>query len=181
MDRKEELIQEANRRFKEDQKIVPLEGNYKDWDGDVRNRSDAHYKFYPPRVNFHYDPEEDTLCNWGMGIGLIYRKGEWAGDQTTDKNYFPKGTYVVLLAGCDGGDTWHSIPINHVYKLREASNSTKLIIEKDVNGSTSNGWSTITLNYESKLVLRKATPEEITAYENGIMNISQLQLNYQIF
>ena len=79
---------------------------------------------------------------------------------------FKKGECIVLLAGCNGKDTWYdSIPINYCYVLREDSSVSTFQIEKDINGSTTNGWFTTGYNYDlDKLDLRLATPEEYYEY-----------------
>lgn len=77
-----------------------------------------------------------------------------------------KGDYVVLLTGSNGGDTWKSsIPINHVYKLRADADVYNFFIEKDVRGSTSNGWNGCGLN--GKLTFRPATQREIETYNKN--------------
>lgn len=80
---------------------------------------------------------------------------------------FKKDEYIVLLAGCDGGDTWpRSLPINHCYKLRKNSYEDKrgFHVILDTNGSDLNGWSCAG-KYDSKLKMRYATPQEIAEYE----------------
>ena len=78
MTTKQELIEEANKRYKTKEKIACLEGKYKAYNG-MRTSSDSHYRFNGNHEeDFYYDEKEDTLCNWGRGIGLIYRKGQWA-------------------------------------------------------------------------------------------------------
>jgi hypothetical protein len=87
-------------------------------------------------------------------------------NHTNDPNYFPAGTYVVLLQACTGTDFWETIPANHVYKLREDSSTFCFRIHKDIRGSSSNGWSTKdSKDCNNKLKLRKATNEEILAYD----------------
>jgi len=101
-----------------------------------------------------------------------------------DKNIFPAGTYVVHLSCCSGVDSWgdSDIPINHIYKLREASSSFRFLIEKDMGKSTTNGWSTGNLNFNSELLLREATPEEIKMYHRGIRKtVANPIPNYQIY
>lgn len=85
---------------------------------------------------------------------------------------FKKGDYVVLLAGCDGGDTWpNSIPINHCYQLREDGDIFNFFIELDIKGSKSNSWylseSSINSSDDTnkKLKMRAATVDEIMTYQ----------------
>lgn len=70
------LIDEANKRYKDHDKVETLPGEYLGLDGKKYIKSDSHYRYSD--AGFFYDPEEDTLCSWGCGIGLIYRKGIWA-------------------------------------------------------------------------------------------------------
>lgn len=74
------LIEEAKNLYVDSEKITPLDGRFVYYDGNIReNGSDKHYKFNSRGIDsFHYDEENDTLGNWGRGMGLIYRKGEWA-------------------------------------------------------------------------------------------------------
>lgn len=74
-----------------------------------------------------------------------------------------KGDYVVLLTGCDGEDTWkNSIGIGYVYKLRKNADVLHFYIEKDLTGSTTNGWGGNGDN--NKLTFRPATQQEIEEY-----------------
>ncbi len=36
------------------------------------------YSFCNDKELFRYDPETDTLTNWGRGLGIVYHKGVWA-------------------------------------------------------------------------------------------------------
>lgn len=76
---------------------------------------------------------------------------------------FLKGDYVVLLASCDGGDCWQpTIPINHCYRLTKNYKPNSFMIDRDMRGLESNGWSAS--NYPSKLKVRRATSDEIETY-----------------
>lgn len=76
--KKDELIAEANRRWKEGDVIIPLNFPYKyHWGQIIKDSNSNSYKF---SSSFYYDKNEDTLCNYGRGLGLIYSKGVWAGD-----------------------------------------------------------------------------------------------------
>lgn len=78
---------------------------------------------------------------------------------------YKKGDYIVLLAGFDGEDSWPtSIPINHCYKLSKDSSFLGFWLEKDLNGSRSNGWF-VTDNKDCGVRFRHATNEEIIEYE----------------
>ena len=86
-------------------------------------------------------------------------------DAQQDPNVFKAGTYIVLLASCDGKDCWKSsIPINHCYILKRDSHSLDIHIKLDAQGSTINGWSSSSF-YDSKMKIRAATPEEIAEYD----------------
>lgn len=81
MSTEEMLVAEARRRYKDGDFITPLQGCFLDYHDSTRTLSDPHYRFYAGNkadIPFHYDEKADTLCNWGRGMGLIYRKGEWA-------------------------------------------------------------------------------------------------------
>lgn len=82
MTRKEELVAQAKKRYRDSESLPSLEGSFKDYQDKIRHKADTHYCFCAGKTDeyFHYDEEGDTLCNWGMGMGLIYRKGVWAGD-----------------------------------------------------------------------------------------------------
>lgn len=85
--------------------------------------------------------------------------------------------YIVLLHCCSKGDPdgWISIPINHVYKLKEDFKSYSIYIHKDIDG-VENGWRFLRgegevearyfaeFNHLSSLCIRKATEEEIDRY-----------------
>lgn len=88
-------------------------------------------------------------------------------DYMNDPNIFPVGSYVVLLhTCCDDQKVWQrSMPINHVYKLREASSTFRFYIEKDCTGSTSNAWYTTDQSANNQLKLRAATDCEIAEYK----------------
>ena len=91
----------------------------------------------------------------------------WMYKEEREDFFYPKDSYVVLLAGADGGDTWSDIPINYVYKLRADANLHTFMIHKDAKGSTTNGWSlNPTSDYKSKLKLREADAYEIALYES---------------
>lgn len=84
------------------------------------------------------------------------------------KNEFKKGDYIVLLTSCDGGNCWsNSIPVNHVYKLKEDYDKKHFYPELDINGSKNNGWHTTKNDneYKSRMTARAATAEEIAAYD----------------
>jgi hypothetical protein len=77
---REQLIDVANKRWMDGVPIKTLPGSYRGLNGKIYESSDKYYRFAGIGSNnsFHYDPLEDTLSNWGRGIGLIYRKGVWA-------------------------------------------------------------------------------------------------------
>lgn len=83
---------------------------------------------------------------------------------------YPKDSYIVLLAGCDGTNTWKgSIPINHCYQLYRDSwdddgGNGGFIIHKDISGTT-NGWSCRGRYNGYALKMRYATPEEVEEYK----------------
>lgn len=81
MDKRDELIAEANKRWKEGDIIQTIKGEFISYNGE-RFKSDSHYSFSSGNTYFHYDLEGDTLSNWGRGMGLIYRNGLWAGEET---------------------------------------------------------------------------------------------------
>lgn len=104
---------------------------------------------------------------------------------------YPKDSYIVLLSGCNGEDTWRSsIPINYCYKLDRNSFDDDNGIEgfhvyKDKNGK-SNGWN-CSRGYgdDYNLKMRCATFQEITEYERlgKPFNINELpnSNNYEIY
>jgi len=107
-----------------------------------------------------------------------------------DHNSFPAGAYVVLLASCDGINSWSSsIPINHCYKLRAESSTFCFAICKDITGSTSNGWQGVNKSTKhNKLKLRLATQLEAHEYQRldkpfpiSNLSINQIINNYEIF
>lgn len=83
--------------------------------------------------------------------------------KNNDINYYPKGTYVVLLRTCtgepdlwtheNGGDPLH---VNYIFRLTEDSNTFSFLTEK-------NGWTTINKEF-NQLLLRQATQDEINKY-----------------
>ena len=80
-----------------------------------------------------------------------------------DKNFYSKGTYVVLLSTCNGRmDCWSGggtpMLVNFVHKLREDSNTYCFKTEN-------NGWDNNPNNINSQLLLRKATQQEILDYD----------------
>jgi len=79
MNKKDRLIKEANKRWKEGDSVVPLTSPkiFKWKTGDT----DKNCKGYQFSDNFYYDEEADTLSNWGRGLGLLYSKGKWAEDK----------------------------------------------------------------------------------------------------
>lgn len=80
---------------------------------------------------------------------------------------YSKGQYVVLLASCDGSNQWHdSMPINFCYKLAKNADINMFYPEKDITGSTTNGWFvTPGGSYESLLSMRLATYTEARQYQ----------------
>ena len=118
-------------------------------------------------------PECNTLKDLTKFVDAIRAKINYVEYCKSARNStdFKKGEYVVLLAGCNGGNTWKSnIPINHIYCLREDSHSEYFKVDKDINGSTTNGWSSE--NYGSgsggsKLELRLATEQEIAMFKDN--------------
>jgi hypothetical protein len=112
--------------------------------------------------------------NWWASEGYL---SPWVEE---DSNVFPAGSYVVLLASCDVGVKWKGIPINHCYKLEQESNSNHFFINKDTEGSISNGW--YHTPYDSKLKLRAATPEEIAEYKKlgKPFDVTTLEETFQI-
>lgn len=83
---------------------------------------------------------------------------------------YPKDSYIVLLAGCDGSNTWKgSMPINHCYQLSRDSHDDDMGNEgfgifKDMNGRE-NGWSCRGGYGRYALKMRYATPEEGEEYK----------------
>lgn len=98
------------------------------------------------------------------------------------------GSYVVLLTTCLGEeDIWESsMPIGYVYKLRKNVGWNNFYIEKDLNGSISNGWSINDTpenkKTHGKLTLRPATQYEIDAYNraNGPVKANKIR-EYEIY
>lgn len=87
MDRKKELVEQANKMFKESDTLysVPCDIPRKDikW-GDMGqddgatpwgNRVDEKFKF---SSYFWYNEKLDMLTVWGRGLGILYWKGVWA-------------------------------------------------------------------------------------------------------
>lgn len=78
-----ELVEIANTLYRDDESLICLDGSYIGHSSHLNTSSNSRYKFCSientkPEAYFYYDEKEDTLANWGRGIGLIYRKGEWA-------------------------------------------------------------------------------------------------------
>ena len=120
------------------------------------------------RDSWRYATKEEA--EYYEKVGKPYDVTQMKKEEEEDTNCFPVGAYVVLLSTCDGDpDLWgKSIPINHVYKLRQKSSSLNFLIEKDMADSTTNGWKNGVKGYSSKLKLRLATKSEKHAYEaNG--------------
>ncbi len=123
-------------------------------------------KLYRIVENYIYSSDDE---------GCLYEDGKWATlvslpkleeDVTFSEKKFKKGDYVVLLAGCSGGNTWAGcIPINHCYKLVKDYDLFNFQIELDTQGSRTNGWISKNKSYPSKLEVRAATKEEIEHYE----------------
>jgi len=161
----EELLEEARRRY-------PKGTEYY-----CAHLADKHKCKVSNPDNFYegshaiYESDGNIEKNGHAFVECIYDKGKWAEIVSTptveskDPNVFPAGSYVVLLAGCTGEDTWgkDGIPVNHCYKLTTDSNSNSFYPDTDANESTTNGWSSV--NYNSKLKLRAATQEEIAEYK----------------
>lgn len=80
MSRKDELIAIAMQKYKTEQNINCLEGSYIAYHGKQvdSNRNSIQFSGTEENGGFHYDEKGDTLCNWGRGLGLIYRRGQWA-------------------------------------------------------------------------------------------------------
>lgn len=89
-------------------------------------------------------------------------------DQVKPKvNEFKKDDYVVLLAGCDGTNTWpDQIPINYCYRLSKDSYEDERGFGVYISLSEKrNGWSCTLTRYDNcKLKFRLATKEEIAEY-----------------
>jgi len=96
---------------------------------------------------------------------LLYDTKKWA-EIVEEVCQYPKDSYIVLLAGCNGKDTWQdSIPINYCYKLSRDSYEDARGFNVHVDKSLrNNGWNGDS-KYESKLKFRKASKEEIEEYE----------------
>ena len=103
---------------------------------------------------------------------------------------YKEGDYIVLLAGCNGKDTWDSMPINHCYLLKRDSyvndNGVKGFgVEKDLDGN-GNGWSCYNgYGYRYGLKFRYATQNEIDEYKRlgKPFNITKLpqEPQYEIY
>lgn len=87
MTKGETLIEEAKRRYKNGDKIesLPWPTNGAKWSSG--GTGDRFYKTHFSSVyyggsstTFYYDEENDTLTNWGNGLGLLYHNGRWAGE-----------------------------------------------------------------------------------------------------
>ena len=102
---------------------------------------------------------------------------------------YKKGEYVVLLAGCNGNDTWRDeFPIYHVFRLKEDATNIKFYPELDILGNKQNGWKGGNPGiYEktSKMRIRIATVQEYRAYikNKGPISIDDLESidNYQMY
>ena len=80
---------------------------------------------------------------------------------------FRKGQHVVLISSYDGANCWkNDIPEGFCYKLREDLKPFYFYVEKDVVGSTGNGWA-LDIKHEdsSKFEVRLATKAESRYYE----------------
>jgi len=120
------------------------------------------YKVYKDGYVENNHKEKSSLSWNGGGFEKSTKE---AYDAQQDPNVFKAGTYIVLLASCDGKDCWKSsMPINHCYILKRDSHSLDIHIELDAQGSTNNGWSCGSY-YDSKMKIRAATPEEIAEYD----------------
>lgn len=164
----EQLLEEARRRY-------PIGTLYKPAHID---QTDA--PWYEVVSGNDFENSDSYLWCWSSDRGysnwqpVVWHQGKWAEikEKSTKEEYctqnevFPKDSYIVLLAGCDGTDTWpESIPINYCYKLSRESylDYRGFSIYKDLVGTRGNGWST-TNDYNSKLQMRFATREEIAEY-----------------
>jgi hypothetical protein len=112
----------------------------------------------------------------GNNVYVLTMMDNWFCHHITDSFYthetpdwLKEGSYVVLLNSCNKHETWgESIPTYHVYKLRQNANRYNFIIDKDKNGSITNGWYIMTPNsYYGGLKLKPATPEEIESYNRN--------------
>ncbi len=120
------------------------------------------YKVYKNGYVENNHKEKSTLTWNGGGFEKSTKE---AYDAQQDPNVFKAGTYIVLLASCDGKNCWKSsMPINHCYILKRDSHSLDIHIKLDAQGSTINGWSSGSY-YDSKMKIRAATPEEIAEYD----------------
>lgn len=95
-----------------------------------------------------------------------------------------KGDYVVFLTLSNGHKNpyikggYESIPTDYVYKLAEDFKSTRFLIEMDLKGSCTNGYTT---NTPSKMSVRPANSDEIQAYEKAGKPVPAIESNYEIF
>lgn len=76
----DELLKILRERYYECEKVTCLPGSFKDYKNCIRKQSDTTFRMAIPSSDksFKYDEENDTLCVWGRGIGLIYKQGLWA-------------------------------------------------------------------------------------------------------
>ena len=84
MTRKEELVAEACKRWKDGDKVESILNVPYKWHDGIEKDFHSIYQFQNENgkaEDFYYDEIEDTLCNWGRGLGLIYYKGRWAEDK----------------------------------------------------------------------------------------------------
>jgi len=124
--------------------------------GDLDINKRYFYAKYPDNLRAIKEESKPTTEDSEVGIPGI------------DPNVFPKGAYVVFLHGPGiNPNPWENImPINHCYRLRLDSDTFNFHVEKDLSGSTSNGWSKpYNSDGSNYMALRLATHKEISEYE----------------
>ncbi len=125
---------------------------------DYGDRTD-HWFMYPIEI----DRDKSGNNNRFLSEGGI-RKALPSEIPTINQTDFKKGDYVVLLASCNGGNCWTSMPVNHVYKLRLDSSIGCFMVEKDKNNKE-NGWSCSYGNNNKLIRLRQASGHEALLYQ----------------
>lgn len=108
MTKGEQLIEEAKRRFKEQDALYSMphadaslllwgnKGEKTAKRGDeyigAPSTTRLHESFNFSIHGFFYNEKDDVLSNWGRGLGILYYKGEWA-----SKSPYPKITETYQI------------------------------------------------------------------------------------
>ena len=90
------LIEIARNKYIDNQKLESFKGNFF-WDDGIKtdNGMNPDYKFNSDGdYSFYYSKKEDTLTNWGRGLGCIYNKGEWA-KEIIEKQPFKENQWLT--------------------------------------------------------------------------------------